>query len=189
MRAVLAALLVTGCASAPALEAERPALEAERPALEDVLEVEPAAPVSRYLPAPSFRFQALGDSGTHAIEDYAGRFLLVDFWASWCAPCLEEVPQIASVLEDHPDRLAVLSVSLDGFEDDVDAFRRRVHPMPWDHAFVPGGFEDDGVAAFSVDRLPYPFLIGPDGTLRADGAALRGDLLRPTIERALEAEP
>ncbi len=185
MRTVWVALLLAGCVEPRVLEVEPvPAPDAvEVPApVADPIEVE-------YPPAPAFQFKTLGDSTQVALEDYAGRFLLVDFWATWCSPCLEEIPRIADVLEDHPDRLAVLSVSLDLYENDVEDFRGRFHPMPWDHAFAGDRFEDEGVASFGVDRLPVAFLIGPDGTIRAQGGELRRDLLRITIERALEAEP
>ena len=184
MRVAAAALAVVvgGCAGGAAepVVAEAPPVAAE------------ASPAVAPEPirAPDVAFRALADtSETIALDAFAGRFVLVDFWASWCGPCVEEVPRIAAVLADHPDRLAVLSVSLDLFPDDAEAFRARVHPMPWRHAFAGERYDDPAVAAFGVDRLPYAVLIGPDGTVRARAGQLRRDLLRITIERELAADP
>lgn len=146
-------------------------------------------PVPEREAAPAFAFPVHGDTtAVFTPERFAGRFVLVDFWASWCGPCFDEIPRLAAVHEEFgPDGLEVLSVSLDLFASDVDAFRQRVAPMPWHHAFVGERFDHPSVAAFGVDRLPEAVLIGPDGTIRARGGHLRRDLLRITIERELRA--
>ncbi|PAP76901.1 TlpA family protein disulfide reductase [Rubrivirga marina] len=138
---------------------------------------------------PAFAFPSLADPAVVYTPDrFAGRFVLIDFWASWCVPCHAEIPRIAAVHEAFGDRLDVLSVSLDLYPDDAEAFRQRVAPMPWLHGFVGEEFDHPSVAAFGVDRLPAAVLLGPDGTIRARGGALRRDLLWPTIERELGQE-
>ena len=165
------------------VETVAPETTATPPTDEVVAPPEPPLPL-----APAFAFPSLADTAAVYTRDaFAGRFVLVDFWASWCAPCYEEVPNIAAVREAFAPDLEVLSVSLDLFADDVDAFRQRVAPMPWHHAFVEERFEHPSVAAFGVDRIPYAVLIGPDGTVRATGGHLRRDLLRITVERELGA--
>jgi len=134
--------------------------------------------------APAFAFPALADPETvYTLDQFAGRFVLVDFWASWCVPCHAEIPRLAAVHKAFGDRLDVLSVSFDRYPDDAAAFRRRVAPMPWLHGFVSDDFGHPSVVAFGVDRLPAAVLIGPDGTIRARGGELRRDLLWPTVER------
>lgn len=139
--------------------------------------------------APDFAFPSLADPEVlYTPAHFEGRFVLVDFWASWCVPCHAEIPRIAAVHEAFGDRLDVLSVSLDLYPDDAEAFRQRVAPMPWLHAFVGDDFGHPSVAAFGVDRLPSAVLLGPDGAVVARGGRLRHDLLWPTVEAALAAD-
>ncbi|WP_420454470.1 TlpA family protein disulfide reductase [Rubrivirga sp.] len=136
----------------------------------------------------AFAFAALGDTATvYTPETFAGRFVLVDFWASWCVPCHTEIPRIAAARAEHADVLDVLSVSLDLYPDDVAAFRARVAPMDWHHAFVGERFDHPSLVALGADRLPYAVLIGPDGTVRARGGALRHDRLAVTVAREIAA--
>ena len=177
-----AALVVALAASAVAAQAPRITDASVTPSASG----EPAAEVGE---APDFAFPSLADPEVrYTPADFAGRFVLIDFWASWCVPCHAEIPRIAAVHEAFGDRLDVLSVSLDLYPDDAAAFRQRVAPMPWLHGFVGDDFEHPSVVAFGVDRLPSAVLLGPDGTVRARGSALRRDLLRPTVEQALAAD-
>ncbi len=148
----------------------------------------PPAVVPERPPAPAFAFPALGDSATvYTPESFAGRFVLVDVWASWCVPCHAEIPRIAAAHAEHAGTLDVLSVSLDLFPDDVAAFRARVAPMDWHHAWVGERFDHPSLVALGADRLPTALLIGPDGTIRARGSALRHDLLAVTVAREIAA--
>ncbi len=190
--ALWAGLALAGCAGPPADSVE-PAPEAAPPASvaapsDPAARAQETAPVE-YPDAPAWAFPALDDTTAVVTgADFTGRFVVVDFWASWCVPCLEEVPNLAAVRADYADRgLDVLSVSLDLFPDDVAAFRSRVAPMDWHHAFVGERFDHPSVQAFGVDRLPTAVLIGPDGTVRARGGHLRRDLLRITVDQQITA--
>ncbi len=69
-------------------------------------------------PAPDF---TISDSTrTVRLQDYRGRIVLVNFWATWCAPCIEELPSLQALQKQMP-QIVVLAVSID---DDVDAYHR-----------------------------------------------------------------
>jgi peroxiredoxin len=72
-------------------------------------------------------------------RDYAQRLLLVDFWASWCAPCTQSIPELADLyVRLEPEGLEVLAVSLDAERADAERFL-EAHEVPFDVAFDPEG--------------------------------------------------
>lgn len=137
--------------------------------------------------APTVAFSALEDTTRRiAVSDFRGRHLLVDFWAVWCGPCRAEMPRLHEAWETFEDRgLEILSVSFDLQPGDVEAYRRDKWAMPWRHAFARGGFSSEESAAFDVWGIPKAVLIGPDGTIVAEGNELRGEELPRTLARVL----
>ena len=135
--------------------------------------------------APAFRVRSL-DGGTMLTRDsLAGRVVLLDFWATWCAPCIEELPNIARVWSRHRgEGFEVLSVSLDLHAGLVARFR-RTHPMPWRHGFA--SILDVLPVVFGVTRVPRAILLGRDGTILAMDDDLRGSALEETVRAALAA--
>ncbi len=113
-------------------------------------------------PTPALRLSGL-DGKEHALEAYQGKVVLVNFWATWCEPCREEMPSIERLrrsLEGRP--FAVLAVNLAEPETRVQNFLRD----------VPGGFtvlmdRDTAVAkAWKARLLPATYIVGPDGRIR-----------------------
>lgn len=113
-------------------------------------------------PTPALRLQDL-DGKPHALEDYRGKVVLVNFWATWCEPCREEMPSIErlrAALAGRP--FAVLAVNLAEPESRVRGFLRQVplaFPVLLDH--------DRAVAkAWKARYLPATFIVGPEGRVR-----------------------
>jgi len=134
---------------------------------------------------PDFSVASLEDSTVfHSRDDLLGNVYLIDFWATWCAPCVAELPNVHEAYERFKERgFQVLSVALNDKRADIADFRRDQQPMPWLHAFH--GWEDDAVKAFEVVAIPRAILVGADGIILASDVDCRGDRLHETLERVL----
>lgn len=119
------------------------------------------------------------DGKAFRFEDLKGKYVLVDFWATWCAPCLAELPRVQTAEAKYRDKgLRVVSVSLDETKGAVVDFV-RARKLPWTqvHNATCAG---DLVQAFGVGSIPATFLIDPKGTI------VRLDLRGPALDKALE---
>jgi len=113
-------------------------------------------------PAPDLRLPAK-DGTQVSLSDYRGKVVLVDFWASWCAPCRQSFPALSDLADDFRARgLSVIGVNLDEQRKDADAFLVG-QPHSFEVVFDPSG---KGAKAFDLKGMPSSFLIGRDGTIR-----------------------
>jgi thiol-disulfide isomerase/thioredoxin len=128
-------------------------------------------------PAPRFSVKDIGGRPVKS-EDLKGKFVLVDFWATWCAPCLADLPNLQSAYAKYHGRgLEIVSVSLDEAPDPVvDFVKARRLPWPQVHNATSGG---DLVEAFGITNIPATYLIDPNGVI------VRLDLRGPGLDRAL----
>ncbi len=127
-------------------------------------------------PVPEFTVTLL-DGSTFTSKDLAGHYTLIDFWATWCSPCVGEMPHLHEAWKKYHDKgFQILSLSLDRSPDDIAKFRKK-WPMPWRHAFMEKGFKNPVVESFEVVGIPTPVLIGPDGTIVATEPVTRGEQL------------
>lgn len=114
------------------------------------------------------------------LSDYKGKYVLVDFWASWCAPCIATLPELQDAYKTYKGKgFEVVSVSLDETTTPLNDFL-KTHEMPWRqvHNGTSGG---DIVEAFGVNTIPASFLIDPKGTI------IRLELRGPALTKALGA--
>ncbi len=140
-------------------------------------------------PVPDFAIPSMDDpTVTFTRDGLFGRTVLLDFWATWCGPCITEMPYLHAARERFgPLGFEILSLSFDLAPEDVTRFRAEGEwTMPWLHAFVAEGMDSPLADDFDIVNIPRAILVGPDGRILATNEDLRGDRLAETLSRALE---
>ena len=134
-------------------------------------------------PAPGFEVPTV-DGKSLKLTDFRGRFVLLDFWATWCGPCREETPHLKAVHEafGRDDRLVMIGLSLDE-EAKAPARYAADHGMTWHQGFLGDWQEAKLPGAFGVQGIPSIMLIGPDGKVIATD--LRGAQIKEAVGDAL----
>jgi thiol-disulfide isomerase/thioredoxin len=111
--------------------------------------------------AESFVFKDL-QGHEQRLQDYRGKWVLVNFWATWCPPCLEEIPDMVALHEAHKNNdLAVIGVALDSTKESVIEF---VAKYKISYPIVFGNY-DLAEQVGEVDVLPTSYLFDPTGKL------------------------
>ncbi len=114
-----------------------------------------------------------------------GKVVLIDFWATWCGPCIAELPHVLKTYEKyHAKGFEVIGISLDkeSAKEKLEAFIKDKN-MPWPQYFDGKGWKSDLVTKYGISGIPATFLIGPDGTVVATD--LRGDSLEKAVSKHL----
>jgi len=136
-------------------------------------------------PGPSAALATLNavDIGGHrwTSEDLRGRVVLIDFWATWCAPCLAELPRLRALRDRHDRRdFEILGISLDaGSRQTLVSWLNR-NRIEWPQIHERGGYSGTTARTFGIDRLPKSILVNRDGSIAA--VDLRGDALVSRVD-------
>ena len=102
------------------------------------------------------------NGNTKHLSDYAGKYLLLDFWNRGCAPCIMALPEMKEVSETYSDKLTIISISLDSDAAWKEAM--KTHDMPWVNIRDPKAM--GGLAAdYGVSGIPNYIMISPEGKI------------------------
>lgn len=138
-------------------------------------------------PAPEFALP--GKQGTIKLTDYRGKFVYLDFWASWCGPCRQSFPWMNEMQAKYgKDGLAIVAVNVDQKREEAEKFLAQL-PAQFTVAFDAAGTTPK---AYSVKAMPSSMLIGPDGTVRFVHNGFREDqkqAMEAKIRDALRSAP
>lgn len=144
--AVCATMGMAQCAEKQAPRAAEPVAQNEAPTEENL--------------APDFTLVSL-DGSKLALSSLRGKYVVIDFWGSWCYWCMKGVPQMKEYYAKYKDKLEILGVN---YGDDVNKWKDTVreNDMPWKHVRM----EDDAVAKlYEVQGFPTKVVIDPQGHL------------------------
>lgn len=120
-----------------------------------------------------------------SLSDYAGKgsYVLIDFWASWCGPCMRELPALmATYKKYHSKGFEIIGVSLDS---DINAWKTAIasNEIPWPQMSDLSGWQSKAVESYSFSGIPYTVLLDPKGVILEKG--LRGEALDKKLKELL----
>ncbi|MDF1852424.1 MAG: TlpA disulfide reductase family protein [Verrucomicrobiales bacterium] len=118
------------------------------------------------------------------LTEMKDKVILVDFWATWCGPCVAEMPNVVAAHEKYKEQgFEVIGISLDENKEAVETFVTE-NGLNWPQYFDGKGWGNEIAQRFGISSIPATFLVGKDGKIVASN--LRGPDLENAIEKALE---
>lgn len=118
-------------------------------------------------PAPAFVVETL-EGQDKALGDLKGKVVLVDFWATWCKPCLETMPKLQNLYRIYSDKgFEVLGVSIDEDEDRVKKIKRMVNKMDISYPVSLDAKQTPAWHQFKVKAIPAMYLLDRESQIVA----------------------
>ena len=134
---------------------------------------------------PALGFTGLDISGKEiSLASLMGQIVLLDFWASWCAPCLEELPTMKGIADEYAkDGVVVIGIDLDRSEE---SFTQAVANYDLSYRQIYDGPDGPISDLYRISGIPMLYLIDQEGIIR--GKDLRGEELRQAVQALLRGE-
>jgi thiol-disulfide isomerase/thioredoxin len=120
------------------------------------------------------------------LEKLRGKVVLIDFWATWCGPCIAELPNILSVYNKYHDKgFEIIGISLDQEKDKEKLIKfTQERNMPWPQYFDGKGWKNEISTQYAISSIPAMFLLDQRGVLISTNA--RGERLETEVKRLLK---
>lgn len=138
--------------------------------------------------APDFTFKTL-EGKEKKLSDYKGKWVLLDFWGTWCGPCVMETPFLVEAYNKlGGEKFEMISIASDRNVKVVSDYVKK-NEMKWANTVALEGYAKGVLEQYGITSYPTLMLIDPDGKfVRMKAHELRGELLIPTIRAKLEKE-
>lgn len=122
-----------------------------------------------------------------SITAYKGKVVLVDFWATWCRPCVAELPNVLEAYEKHhANGFEIIGISLDNDKAKLEKFTKD-KKMTWQQYFDGQGWNNKLSTKYGVNSIPATYLLDVEGKILAKN--LRGPALEAAVAKALAKKP
>ncbi|MEW6157978.1 MAG: TlpA disulfide reductase family protein, partial [Verrucomicrobiota bacterium] len=119
-----------------------------------------------------------------SIANYKGKVVLIDFWATWCGPCVQELPNVLKAYEKYHNKgFDIIGISLDKDKAALTSFIEK-RSMPWKQYFDGKGWENKLAQQYGINSIPATYLLDGEGKIVAKD--LRGDSLSQELDRLLQ---
>lgn len=138
--------------------------------------------------APDFTFKTL-EGKEKKLSDYKGKWVLLDFWGTWCGPCVMETPFLVEAYNKlGGEKFEMISIASDRNVKVVSDYVKK-NEMKWANTVALEGYAKGVLEQYGITSYPTLMLIDPDGKfVRMKAHELRGELLIPTIRAKMEKE-
>lgn len=136
--------------------------------------------------APNFSLPVYNDKKKVSLSDYKGKYVLVDFWASWCGDCRREMPIMEEALKKYAGKIEVLSVSFDKQKDALAKYLKE-HPVKYPVLCDYSAWKESSVTkAYQLGWIPTFYIVAPDGTIA--GSGITGEGLKVELESIFNSD-
>jgi thiol-disulfide isomerase/thioredoxin len=163
-------------------------------AIVGVAATQPGAPrsgITAGQPAPVFHANTVDKKAVNFPADYKGKVVLLDFWATWCGPCRQELPNVVAAYNQFHDKgFEIVSVSLDRPRQGPDVLQFvKDHNMTWPQIYDGGYWQAAVAVEYGVHAIPCPVLVdGDTGIIIATDRNALGHHLTEHLEKILAAK-